>query len=326
MSARAMHEARFGSPIFRETPSALESTLETPRARASKRPGVSSFTDPLNPSGRIYCKNVAASGHLQEAKADGTRAGARTRNPGVQRADLGSERLSAKEARERCLPHRYGNQDWRPSKASPTCAVSGQRSPRGLNSEGVGELLGSAVGGSGWTPVAQKEQQQARASGSTALGNYLNDMKRSVCARRPVAGDPSGFLRRMNDVRTQLPAQMTLERRSASCDLGCMRRTAHLESEPDEATHFGFPRKKPVEGRGSSRGPQPHFLAHAEPALQPATPRSPQRLKATQRFEEVVSHMKASSPAVREQLLALKAKNKTTHGMLYSESVVLYEV
>lgn len=317
--------ASSGAPA---TPTPMTATTAAPTPRSAKRQGLTAFTDPTNPSGRTNSKHVNTSSMLREARGDASRAGGRTRNPGIMPANLGGVQLSPKDARERLVPHRYGNDDWRPGRAAATCSVSGQPSPRGHNSEGVGEALGSVIGFPGWAPaLLVKDQQQARtqqpATATSALGNYLNDMKRVGRSRRAVPAEPSPALRRMNDVRHKLPVEISGERRAASAEAAgaCrQRRSANAESEGEEV--YGFSKKCPVRGRSANLSPR-NFLAHEEGgASRPATPNGERQNKASQRFEEVVAHMKASASTQREHFETIKTKSGSTSGLLYSESPI----
>lgn len=239
---------------------------------------------------------------------------------------------SPKESRERLVVHRYGNADWRPGKAAATCTANGQRSPRGVNSEGVGSALGTSSPGlyNGWAPAAT----QAQPKGSAALGNYLNDMKRLGRAKKSVQEKPSDSLQRMNDRMHQLPAELNASRprRSHSVDavgtasLSTPRRNhVSAESDGEDAAAYGFARKRPVSGH-SSRASPGNFLAHEETSSQPATPRTERQHKADQRFDEVVAYMKATSPRAKEHTQSIKVKSENTHRLLYSEQVVKHAV
>mmetsp|Transcript_177006 Transcript_177006/g.561956 ORF Transcript_177006/g.561956 Transcript_177006/m.561956 type:complete len:259 (-) Transcript_177006:121-897(-) len=247
--------------------------------------------------------------------------------------------LTSREQRDRLVPLRYGNEDWRPGKAAPVNPASGQRSERGMASEGVAGALGATSPSNfrGWVPASKQ----------SALGNYLNDMKRSNCTKRMVNNEPSDSLQRMNERRAKLPQDRharPTRSRSASCDLvsspivanvgnedagsvpptprsGSMssRRLANAQSDGEQGVNYGFTRKRSVDGcNGRS---SPGFLAHEETSSQHVTPRSPRQEQADQRFSEVVAYMKASG-VVKEQSQALKAKSGNTHRLLYSESVI----
>lgn len=245
---------------------------------------------------------------------------------------MDSVSASPKDYRERLVVHRYGNQDWRPSKAAATCPVSGQRSPRGVNSEGVGGALGTSSPGnySGWTPSASVSQPK----GSAALGNYLNDMKRAGRSKRLGADKPSEFLQRMNDQMYHLPAERgeQRQRRAQSVDnIGAAgtitprRKHVSAESDGEESDSYGFTRKRTVSGRSSRMSPR-NFLAHEELSSQLTTPRTERQYKADQRFEEVVAFMKATSPQHKEESQNIKVKSENTHRLLYSEQVVKHAV
>lgn len=251
-----------------------------------------------------------------EYKNDTARAGLRSKNPGILRT-LETETVSPAQSRVRCLPHRYGNQDWKPSKAAAVCPNNGVRSPRGTASDFTAVAVGSQYPAKfrGWTP----------ASRNTLLGNYLNDMKKSACAKRLVVGEPSPSLQKMNDRQHKLPAdRWGRPVRSASCDLGgsasliasaSPRRLANEESDDEEC--YGFSRKRYVHGH-AARSFDRNFLAHSETKLQPSTPR---RSRPTnERFEELVGHMHKSSPMMKQQFRELKNKNLNTYGLLHHET------
>jgi len=180
------------------------------------------------------------------------------------------------------------------------------------------------VGTIGWTAAAQKEQQRARAGGNSALGNYLNDMKRAGKSRRHAVGSPTDDYQRMNERLSKLPAQISAER-TRSCHATAQRRTASVESEHTESPCYGFTRKGLV---CSARRSVPDILAHEEhrSLSTPATPRSARLEKADRRFQEIVEHMKTSSSWQKEAFETLKVKGQFTQGLLYSESVVKHAI
>lgn len=315
----ASYESRFGGAgaLLQD----VSPGVSSPSPRSPRRPGVTAFTDPRNPFGRPRSKQM---GGLLDARNDASRAGNRTRDAGVLTIDLPAAQIRQQgtDVRERLVPYRYGNpEDWRPGRAAATCASTGQRSPRGCNSEGVGEALGATCGTFvGWAPAAQKDTRAA------VLGNYLNDMKRAGRTRGAAPAQPSDFLQRMNNTRTMLPAEMTSQRRAASADVGVPatpRRSANAESEG--CAVYGFSRKRPVSGR-ASRPSAPDFLRHEASPAHSATPRMERQKKAEERFEEVVAHMKAATTLQKEQVQAFKERNRNSDRLLYSESVVKYAV
>jgi len=313
------YESRFGaSGGFRQdAPQQSSEQLVTPR---SKRPGVTSFTNPKNPFGRVSGKKANP---LEEAKVDKGIAGIRTRTAGVMRLETsGPEDVSSAGVHRGA--YSFGR-ECRPMKAGATCPSSGQRSPRGNCSAGVSDALGAGSGSGGYAPATARQMQR-----SGALGNYLNDMKRSGRTRRSGQAEPSDFTKRLNDRNVMLPAQFAnTERlgRAASVDAGSVRRTASEESDRVDVYGFGHIRRQVSERRAGSTTPS--FLHHdVSTASTPATtPRQSERQRrAEQRFGEVVDHMGASQTWYKEQRESTKAKIYKSDGFMYSDQVVKHPV
>mmetsp|Transcript_78597 Transcript_78597/g.163323 ORF Transcript_78597/g.163323 Transcript_78597/m.163323 type:complete len:531 (+) Transcript_78597:272-1864(+) len=211
-------------------PGSLNGAFGTPRIstrgaatpaspRSGRKPGLTTFTDPKNPFTRFHSKQTG----IEVDNFEKGRAGMRTRGAGAMPilrtenpASFPTERTTAtmptpEASRAKAVPHGYGSEGRRPGKATATYD-STMRSPRGMESTGVGEAIGAAspASFSGWTSPSK----------STALGNYLNDMKRTVCAKRMVPYEPSEQLQRMNERWTKLPQdRLARPARSQSCEI-----------------------------------------------------------------------------------------------------------
>jgi len=223
-------------------------------------------------------------------------------------ADVAGAQLSPQEARERIVQYCYSGEDWRPGRAAPACPITGQRSPYGVNSEGIGEAMGGTCGSSGWASVAQQERRKS--TGSVALGNYLNDMKRLTRTRRMAPAAPSPGLLRVNDLRHKLPVEMNMERRSASCDTLPRSPKVHpnAESDASESIVYGFTRRKLVRGHSGQLTPR-GFLHHKECSSEKIVPRSERWEQSQQRFNELVAHIKATSAEQQERLESIRAQS-----------------
>ncbi|CAJ1339374.1 unnamed protein product [Effrenium voratum] len=222
---------KIGSPEACECLLATGRRLQDPDTSIERQ--VQTFTDPMNPFARNTSKAMT---NLQEARADPARAGARTRNPGMIPAAEGSDRLGFSV-------YRYGHHVYRPQKrisdvfpGSPsstmvTPAPSPRNVPSPRSSQGATEALRSGK------PI----------TATTALENYLNDMKRCSTSLRNVPPTPSADLQRMNNELTFLPSERgkgdALKRRSRSLSVD---RSMHEESSSSDA--YGFARKRPVSG------------------------------------------------------------------------------
>lgn len=286
----------------------------TPRVR---KPGVKDFTDAKNPFSRVVSKHMT---RPEECRKDKERAGAPTKNPGMLPVEQnGIERQRGEDGRYRLVPHRYGNHEWRNSKKS----VSDAASP-----------AAAAERGASWTRP-----------GNGVLENYLNDMKRAKLSRGGTpAAPPSTFLQRMNEARFQLPAdRQTPRARSHSCEptpqesiasAGALTRARSVSQSPfgqSEAEHgdkYGFTRKRSVSGPWT-RG-RDDLLHHSDKNWEVCTPRTPRtpggtRLnQANERFDDMMTFMKANNPDLRKDFKSVKAKDKCTAGLLASDQVVLH--
>lgn len=206
------YEGRFGTSAVTTQESSPGSA--TPNSgRPSRKPGVQKFTDPMNPFAREYSKKMT---HVEDARKDDSRAGGRTRNPGmIPRTDMaGSERAQSEDGRPTYpfVAHQYScTGDWRPGKRVPEhgtpCATPvSARSPR--CSEGMASTLPDGHGAS----TARTDGHGASTARSNVLENYLNDMKRCQKSLRNVPATPSVYMQRINDERVKLPAERRFER------------------------------------------------------------------------------------------------------------------
>jgi len=317
------YERANGTALFQE----VDSTTGSPQSpRQAKRNGVKEFTDPRNPFSRVASKQIS---RVEEARAEKDRAGRQTRNPGVMPIEESHERPRLGEAhrleegRLRVVPHRYGNNDWKPTKkatSGPEGSVPSSTWMR--NGSGARPDTGSAPG---------------------ILENYLNDMKKSKCSRAaPQMQVPTPCYQRMNEAKTRLPSDRerarSLSRGPASeqaslgdvsvqdnSRIGSRARSVSQARNPDEAEH-GFIRKRPVDGNWTHNSGRKDLLHHAESdALTPRTPRNTRAHQANERMEEIVDHIKAQGHEVRAQFTAVKARNEGVAGLLTSEQAVLHK-
>lgn len=283
------YEGRFGTPLFKEN---VPYTPCTPRT--GKKPGLTTFTDPMNPFARTPSKAMTK---IEDARNDAGRAGARTRNPGVIPAETAAERQRGDDRLHRLVPHRYGNHEWHPSKrcpdSTPNSFTSIHKSPR--SSEGVAAALTT--------------EPQLCQPGLSALENYLNDMKRGRHSRRALDGTPSAALQRINNMRAQLPADREFPSRARS-------HSVNRQAESDQEDTYGFPRKRPVSGRWAQHSSQ-NLLQHTESPREPGSLRcSDRQQQADARFVEMVQHMKASIPGQRQQFELYKVRSKSSKDLL----------
>jgi len=327
------YEGRLGSSGgFRHgaAPSPPE-PVATPRS--PKKPGVTSFSDARNPFNRTSCKKPSP---LEVAKNDGQRAGTRTRTAGVMPCEAREESGGGGGTPQR-TGFSFAN-GYKPGKAGATCPVSGERSPRGHSSAGVGQVLGAGAGNVGWAPASSRPRRHTE----TTLSNYLNDMKRTARSRgsAPFAEGPSTWTQRLNETRALLPAQVTLSPRrrggdpasafrAASADDRETHRRRQRESSQDTVRDvYGFrTRGKSSTPRASSTAPS--FLCHdTGPVSPPTTPRAParERIAADARFGELVDHMKVVRSWNKEQSENTKAKIYKHDGFMYSEQVIKHPV
>eukprot|EP00434_Breviolum_minutum_P044390 symbB.v1.2.039641.t1/scaffold6700.1/size16098/1 len=209
--------------------------------RSGRKPGLQTFTDPKNPFARNMSKAMT---NLQEARADPLRAGARTKNPGMipeyQCPFPAVEVLQG-------LPfavYRYGGVDYKPQKRCPD--ISGCPTPAPSPRS---QLAPSPRSSPGAADALRMDNKCA-----TALGNYLNDMKRCRTSLRAIPGTPSATLQRKNDECSFLPAERA-DRRSSFDDIQrSPRRSRSLSVEPNlyeegrASDPYGFSRKRPVSG------------------------------------------------------------------------------
>eukprot|EP00928_Gymnodinium_smaydae_P016990 TRINITY_DN16457_c0_g1_i1.p1 TRINITY_DN16457_c0_g1~~TRINITY_DN16457_c0_g1_i1.p1 ORF type:complete len:377 (+),score=69.39 TRINITY_DN16457_c0_g1_i1:77-1207(+) len=159
-----------------------------PTPRGTK-PGLTTFTDAQNPFNRNVSKHIV---RIDLTRADATRAGTRTRNPGM----IPSERARSAEPGQRFVPYRFSTgPDYKPSKAVGSARPAERESPLSSCGEPNSSPPSAAVG--------------------RQLANYLNDMKGSGTSRR-VHKDwaPSPALQKMNDRKVKLVTEL----RSESCE------------------------------------------------------------------------------------------------------------
>lgn len=276
--------------------------------RSGRKPGLQTFTDPMNPFARTTSKAIT---NLQEARADPQRAGARTRTPGMIPMNEG-----ANSNRLRFAVYQYGNHDYKPQKrcpdavsGCPTPAPSPRNVPSPRSSPGATEALRMA------------------SKATTALENYLNDMKRCRTSLRSIPGTPSARLQRKNDENSFLPS----ERRTDADGAPTPRRSRSLSVEPGlyeegrASDPYGFSRKRHVLGapNHSSRDLLYHLADDRKEAQTPRTPRTTPSLQEDRRFQEVVAYIKETKPEMSRCLSAYKARNYDSTGLLYSSSPVL---
>jgi hypothetical protein len=319
------YEDRFSSVTMLEQ----DSTCPPSTPRPSRKPGVTTFSDPMNPFARGLSKHIT---RMEEARNDTARAGSRTRNPGIIPRDACVERSLSEDGRHPLVALRYSTTaDWRPSKRCPDhvpvgaeplpvapLPVSTPRSPR------CSEAFTSTL------------PERKQASGSV-LENYLNDMKRCRAALRSVPPTASALTQRLNDERVKLPAERRAERfellggssceqpeqlesarirRSVSCDSRFQRNELS-----DKEDNYGFIRKREVSGTWttSRRDLLHHSPGHDDP---PSTPRTRERLtrKADDRLNEIVAHMKAVNPEQRMQFEHYKARAEQSAGLIMHDS------
>eukprot|EP00929_Paragymnodinium_shiwhaense_P055567 TRINITY_DN27841_c0_g1_i1.p1 TRINITY_DN27841_c0_g1~~TRINITY_DN27841_c0_g1_i1.p1 ORF type:complete len:389 (+),score=54.39 TRINITY_DN27841_c0_g1_i1:85-1251(+) len=210
---KSSYEGRFGSPeILLACKTAGACRDRSPSPLVTPRRGFTSFTDPMNPFDRLQSKKMVS---VDAARADGSRAGARTRNPGIIPSVEPSSPSEDTSARFTVV-HRFSTcEDFRPGK-------KGVREARGPPEGGSPGLAALASGGHG-----------------RMLANYLNDMKETTSSRRRVkdAGQPSDFLQKMNNRRVKLGADVQDEMRE--------RAPPERRSEPSQA-YPQSPREDPL--------------------------------------------------------------------------------
>lgn len=325
------YEGKFGGGLFQG-----EGGCASPRSpaaaatpRSGRKQGVTSFTDPMNPFARPSSKSMTK---VEDVRADAGRAGSRTSNPGHigLPGGPGAERerpataskvdvRTPADGRSKLVVHCYGSHAWRPSKAMPSGAHAKPQS-----SDGAANLIHRKEGKTGESSGAPS----ARCS-SSALENYLNDMKRTGLARRAVPSKPSNELLRMNNVLNQLPSERRAERaRSLSIEPRSPCQWRGAESDGEDT--YGFASKRSVSGSWSARSSRRDILHHESGSENVTlnTPRSARgmSIKADQRFEEMVAHIKNKTPASQAEGRALKANDRTTSGLLDNNSYLKYPV
>eukprot|EP00746_Dinoflagellata_sp_MGD_P013712 gnl/MRDRNA2_/MRDRNA2_129760_c0_seq1.p1 gnl/MRDRNA2_/MRDRNA2_129760_c0~~gnl/MRDRNA2_/MRDRNA2_129760_c0_seq1.p1 ORF type:complete len:308 (-),score=44.97 gnl/MRDRNA2_/MRDRNA2_129760_c0_seq1:187-1110(-) len=166
------YESRFGGRNFIAQDTSGIEAIVTPRP--SKRiVDTSSLSNPCNPFQRNQSKLIT---HIDEVRADTSRAGRKTFNPSMICQD---QRTSDHKA----MTFGYSTTgDWRPGKA-----------------------FGGGARGTG-NPTVLSE---VSGGGVNEVHNYLNDMKGSTNSRRgQQMPPPSASLQRMKDRETLLPAEM----------------------------------------------------------------------------------------------------------------------
>lgn len=264
------------------------------------------FTDPTNPFNRRISKGFLRT-QSNDARLDPSRAGLRTKNPGKMPV-AGIDYVSPKDSRERCVPHRYGNDE---TKLEKSIGAGGSIFNPLSSSEGITAVLGGSPNSA--SPMPQSWDH-------TILGNYLNDMKRTWSKSKPRAT-------KLNEITCKVPTDRPCPVRSASCEPDFLSRVSagprrrFMNYESDSEDNYGFSRKGPVEGRSSLKS-SAGFLAHEErqgPAIQPPT-------KGDARFEELVAHLKSALPVHRQECQALKVRSERTDGFLDTKSVVKFEI
>eukprot|EP00927_Polykrikos_kofoidii_P013332 TRINITY_DN15803_c0_g1_i2.p1 TRINITY_DN15803_c0_g1~~TRINITY_DN15803_c0_g1_i2.p1 ORF type:complete len:360 (-),score=46.10 TRINITY_DN15803_c0_g1_i2:107-1186(-) len=179
------YEGKFGTKdVLSPDPQAYEKPF-TPRGR----PGLTNFTDPSNPFNRNLSKNIVS---MDSSRGDLTRAGVRTRNPGVMIHSVALERAqSADGTKSAQVPFGYSNPgDYRPQRKA--FGNGKQESP-----------LQAVV-----ASTSKAGTMSARGPPGKALANYLNDMKSTASSRRMQKDwGPSDVLQRMNDRKVKLTAE-----------------------------------------------------------------------------------------------------------------------
>lgn len=278
------YESRFGSPMFQESPPCIT----TPRA--AKKPGLTTFTDPHNPFARTLSKQMT---NVEDVRCDTDRAGTRTRTPGVIPFDF----VANTESRARTAPHRYGNHEWRPSKRCPDAtprSLGDQKTPR--SSEGVGDAM---------TMLSLGPK-------ISVLENYLNDMKRCRTSLRVVPAPHAGSFERLRDEDYQPPPQRRLRARSASVE-------RQVESRSDS---YGFPKKRSVSGYWTTRGSR-EMLNHPE-LVAAKKPHEERLIQASARFEQMVAHIKESTPELRRHVEHFKARNLASISLHHDNTPVRF--
>jgi len=318
------YEARNGTMSLLEQD--LSSQPPPTQQRAMRKPATTTFSDATNPFSRTLSKHIV---HIEDARDDRERAGARTRNPCVIPCQqLGSEQRSRSEDGRRALvPYQYstGN-DWRPAKRSPRRPLASSRCGEGVQAN-----------------FSPPEPLQRRGQQRGVLENYLNDMKRCRASLRTVHSGPSADLQRMNDERVKLPAerQAAKMRRSHSAE---PRATVSVQKEDN----YGFRSRKPVAGNWAhdiggtmihhtepeAATPRSSIAASMESlpcaasagGTPPCTPRQQaagckqRQASADSRFEEMVLHMKAANPEQRLRFELFKARGESSLGIRPAEA------
>lgn len=331
------YEDRFGavSAIIEQ-----DASFPTSTPRPSRKPGVQSFTDPMNPLGRKLAKQMT---RLEDSRNDTDRAGARTRNPGMIPRDFvigGQERAMSEDGRRPLIAHRYSTSgDWRPGKRCPDYVGSGEPAPSSLceSLDGCSIAPMSPRCGKGVRSIFS-DKDKSKSTSNSRLQNYLNDMKRSPAAKRSIPSTPSDQTLRMNDERVKLPAERRQERelfKTANSTAELFSRTGDEPTEKSQSARmlrsyscdprfhqrgdtserediYGFIRKREVSGKWTKCGGPDllhHSPGHCDP---PSTPRRAERIhaKADQRFAEMVAHMKAAAPEQKAQFEQHKARSE----------------
>jgi len=313
------YESRFGTSSVLNHEPASPVAAATPRA--SKKPGVTTFTSASNPFGRTSLKKPS---QLEEAKHDAGRAGARTRNAGVMTMEPPGGAAAASSSKGGDQVRMMFSPDYKAGKMTPVCPESKGRLPRGFASQGMAEVLGSSASG-GASPASTARQ-------SPALSNYLNDMKRSGRARRgPPNESPASLQGQTGDLFDTKHGAL---RRAASVDFGSSRRTFSVGSDCSE-DGVGSSPYKPWRRQSSvnARGKDPVLLHHinlgegtATTVGSPPTPHGERQRKNDKRFEEVCGHMKTVVSSQRAQAEVHRKTNQGNSKLLHNEQVVKYEV
>jgi len=286
------YESRFGTSIFEASP------VSSPTSQKSRKAAAHTFTDPTNPFARNQSKAMTK---VEDVRADNHRAGVRTRNPCMipQREGPGE--------RQKTIPYQYGHHAWKPGKR---CSDSSPSHWQGATSPRSGAGAAEAM-------VFEPSKP------CSALENYLNDMKRCRSSLRAVPGTPSADLKRMNAEVSVLPS----DRKSANSE-DWRRRSRSLSmdrSTHDESTNvdvYGFARKRPGTGKWTEMSPR-NLLHHETNSAEAAPKRSERFVKADQRFEEVVAHMKDATPALQKHFDTFKERNYDSTGLLFNSSPVI---
>eukprot|EP00440_Ansanella_granifera_P018003 gb/GFBE01019553.1/.p1 GENE.gb/GFBE01019553.1/~~gb/GFBE01019553.1/.p1 ORF type:complete len:332 (+),score=41.09 gb/GFBE01019553.1/:1-996(+) len=295
------YESRFGSSIFQVND---PTPRQTPRS--SKKPGVQSFTDPMNPFDRTAGKQMTK---IEDIRADARRAGARTKDPSV----MPLHQQSTEGQKQKFVAYRYGHHEWRPSKRCPDAHVAASSPTAAPEHSALSPRMSEGA----------TEALSGRGGENKVLSNYLNDMKRCRVSRRGLTGAPSKDLQRMNAETCVLPTDRKYPdgkpwRRSRSLSVD--------RSNNEESTHtdlYGFGRKRPVTGQWTSRSNR-DLLYHNVESVAAATPRPSERaIKAEKRFDEMVSHIKAMNPDIQKRFIAYKDRNYDSVGLLDNCSPVI---